>query len=268
MKADLHMHTNVSDGAHPPEEVVRLASRGGLDIISITDHDAMSGSEEVCEGKLPDGLQVIRGVEFSTRFKSTELHILGYFREKFPSGLADFVLEVQEFRVSRITQAVLNLNKIGVDVEIDRVLKAAKGDSVSRAHLARELVKNKKVRNVPEAFQKYLDYDHKLVPMIINPIARVLAMIHKEGGLAVWAHPRFDHFDKYIKELRDRGLDGVEVINARRAGPYSLYFERVSDDLGLIKTGGSDWHGYPNDDPLGTFSVDEDLIGDFLGRLL
>ena len=59
----------------------------------------------------------------------------------------------------------------------------------------------------------------------------------------------------------------MEVINARRAGPYSLYFERVSDDLGLIKTGGSDWHGYPNDDPLGTFSVDEDLIGDFLEKI-
>jgi len=93
-------------------------------------------------------------------------------------------------------------------------------------------------------------------------------MIHKGDGLAIWAHPKFDEFDKYIKELKERGLDGVEVINARRAGPYSLYFERVSDDLGLMKTGGSDWHGYPNDKALGEFMVAEDLIGDFLDKML
>lgn len=268
MKADLHVHTNVSDGAFEPEEVVAQAVKGGLDVLSITDHDAMGGSEKVCDGDSPGNLAIIRGVEFSTRYRNVELHILGYFKDDFPQGLAEFVLEVQEFRVSRITQAVMNLNKIGVDVEIDRVLKSAKGESVSRAHLARELVKNHQVRNIPAAFQKYLDYDHKIVPMIVNPITRVLNMIHRGDGLAIWAHPRFDVFDKYIKELKERGLDGVEVMNSRRSGPYSLYFERVSDDLGLIKTAGSDWHGYPNDNPLGKFSVGEDVIGDFLEKML
>ncbi|HEU0052038.1 MAG TPA: hypothetical protein VFQ39_02630, partial [Longimicrobium sp.] len=77
---------------------------------------------------------------------------------------------------------------------------------------------------------------------------------HAAGGLAVWAHPELEVFDREIRTFAGWGMNGVECFRPTTPPVESLLFETAARSLGLFRTGGSDWHG-PFKTKLGEFAV-------------
>jgi len=263
MKADLHIHTFFSDGLASPEEIVEWAVKGGLDVIAITDHDTFSGSrraKEISQNKVI----ILTGVELSTFLDNNEIHILGYFPSDVPEAVEKFALESQRARTERVKEGLRNLEEIGIKIDIREVEKHVRGDVVTRNHIAKALVDAKKVSSVGAAFGKYLNYERGLVPFLPVTTKSAIEVIRMGGGKAVWAHPDFNVFDNQVENLISMGLEGVEVSRKRMEGVYTYYLERVSEDFNLLKTGGSDFHGYERNFKIGDFFVKEEKIKKFL----
>ncbi|MBI4616002.1 MAG: PHP domain-containing protein [Planctomycetes bacterium] len=267
MAIDLHVHTDASDGLFPPEAVYKMAGEAGLKMIAITDHDTVRGYDRADAGRDQGGPTLVPGVEFTTTFETREVHVLGYFREKIPAPIRDFLTRTQGERRKRIRAGVERLNDLGVPLAFSEVESLCTGDCIGRSHLARALVERGTVRTVRQAFERYLAAEHEIIPNTETSVEEVLARVRESGGVSVWAHPDIDLFDCHVKEFQEAGLDGVEVYSPRSSGVKNLYVERVAEDLGLLKAGGSDWHGHPTQGPLGRFRVAGGQIGALLSRL-
>jgi hypothetical protein len=262
MKVDLHLHTNLSDGLYDPEQVVSLATAAGLTHIGITDHDTISGCSRTLEAA-PEGLTVIPGVEISCTWRDGslrppqwEVHILGFFPRGFSQALKSFLRRAQDERRLRVAEALRRLARIGVRLSMEQLERIARGDSLSRTHLARVMVEKGYARNLPDAFRRYLDYKLGCVPRTSNTVAAAIEVIRSSGGIAVWAHPTFDIFDASLRKFMDMGLDGVESYNCRKDTIHFYYYESVTEHLGLVSTVGSDWHGFRSERQLQRLDFD------------
>jgi predicted metal-dependent phosphoesterase TrpH len=241
--ADLHLHTNFSDGTLTPEQLVKSANILGLSAIAITDHDILDGINIAISAGKKFGVEVIPGVELSAMLGEEEIHILGFYvdwlNEKFQEKL-------QEFRDSRITRAkemVDKLNALGVDIEYGDVLKLADSISIGRPHVAAILVEKGYVATNSEAFIKYLFnggpayvQKKKLSP------AEAIAMILDAGGVPVLAHPGMIQQD-IISDLVSMGLMGLEAFHPNHNVHLSNYYCELARYYKLLITGGSDCHG-------------------------
>ncbi|MGB9613010.1 MAG: PHP domain-containing protein, partial [Candidatus Margulisiibacteriota bacterium] len=212
MVADLHIHSNFSDGTHSPEEVVAMAKEARLKTISITDHDVVEGILPAQEEGQRIGIEVISGVEFTTELPKAEVHILGYFIDYKNQKLLEVLAKIQKSRSQRVYQIVEKLMGMGINLEAEEVFSLAKGKSPGRPHVARALLAKKIVRSVKEAFERFLDFHapayvphYKLTP------AEAIALIKEAGGIAVFAHPGMSNCDEIIPDLMAEGLRGLEV---------------------------------------------------------
>lgn len=263
MKIDLHVHTTRSDGSYPPEDVLDMAIGAGIDILSITDHDTLEAHDDL-EGRTGPGLTLIPGVEFTTHLDDGEIHILGYFPAGFTAGIRRYLEDVQEERRQRIQVAVARLEAIGIDIEYDEILAQCGGNVVSRSHVAAVMVKQGNVSSYRHAFSKYLASHHDIIPPCSISPERVIPLIRQEGGIPVWAHPVFEHFDELLEEMIDWGIRGIEAYGKHGNGVHGLYYQKVAEDQGLLVTGGSDWHGHDRRSPLGKHVVDRRAVAAFL----
>jgi len=246
LKFDLHLHTTASDGTDSPGALVSLAAEKGFEVIAITDHDTMSGVEEAREAGKRLGVRVISGVEISAG-GDTEVHVLGYaIRE--PDKLVRVLERMRMQRSQRMRQMVTKLNDLGIFVDLDRVTGMAK-ESVGRSHLARVLVEDGVVRDVREAFQRYLAPGK---PAYVEreklTVRQAVALIDSAGGIPVIAHPGQNHGDTFwmkerFQELKEAGLKGIEAYHMAHSQQQTITFARMARELGLLVTGGSDYHG-------------------------
>jgi predicted metal-dependent phosphoesterase TrpH len=266
MRLDLHVHSHVSDGALAPAAVVKAAHAGGLDVIALTDHDTVAGVAAPQAAGQRYGVQVVTGIEISTRHGDAELHILGYGVDP----RSPVMLEHQELaatrRRERMQEMVERLQALGVPVTFEQVLAAAGADatSIGRPHLARALLAGGHTRYYGEAFERYLyDGGPAFVYKAFPPAAAAIDAIHAAGGLAVWAHPPADLFDRGVRELAERGLDGVECFRPLCPSEQAHHFARTARQLGLFATGGSDWHA-PRRSLLGDFYLRPEDVADFM----
>ncbi len=246
MKFDLHLHTTASDGTDTPGELVRRAASKGFEVIAITDHDTMSGVAEAQEVGRKLGVRVISGVEISAG-GDTEVHVLGYAIQQ-PDGLMQVLERMRLERSQRMQKMVMRLNEIGVPVHLKRVTGLAQ-ESVGRSHLARVLVEDGVVRDVREAFQRYLAPGK---PAYVEreklSVSQAVSLIASAGGIPVIAHPGQNHGDTFwMKErfaaLREDGLRGIEAYHMAHSQQQAMAFARAAKDLNLLVTGGSDYHG-------------------------
>jgi predicted metal-dependent phosphoesterase TrpH len=244
MVIDLHIHSSLSDGQFHPAEILEMADREGMDVISITDHDSIGSHDLLCGRPAPGRVKLIRGVEVSAAHGDTELHILGYFPGDVQPEFREFLARAQASRRDRLRAGVEELSRRGVDITYEAVAALARGESIGRAHLAQALVARWQVRNFGEAFDQYLRYDLGLMALTPTTVAEALAMIAASGGIPVWAHPELDVFDRHVEDFIRLGLRGVEVFNRRTDSMNAFYLERVAEDLDLFVTAGSDWHGH------------------------
>lgn len=258
---DLHVHSAVSDGLYPPAHVVRVAHEHGLSLIALTDHDAVEGIDEAIEAGARWGVAVIPGVEISAYAGDVELHILGYLIRHGDAELQAALARYRTSRVRRAHEMLARLAALGMPLTWERVRALAGRGSTGRPHIARALVEAGHVVSVAEAFDRYLRPGMPAyVPREKAAPDEAIRLIHAAGGLAVLAHPWA--LMEHVAGLKALGLDGLEVYYAGYAPNAIHYLHALAVEQGLIRTGGSDFHGLPitPGNPIGGIMVPMDCL--------
>ena len=268
-KADLHMHTNHSDGMYTPSELIDLVKKNEIDKIAITDHDSINGIEEATECGRSLGIEVIPGVEISTDIEDREVHLLGYFLDIKNDELNKYLTFFREERFHRAKRIVQKLRNLGMNISIDDVMDKAKNSAVGRPHIASTMVDLKLVDDYYEAFDKYLGDNKPAAERKIHVSPQsALKIISDAGGLSFIAHPG------YVKEsilitLIKAGLDGIEVVHPSHKEYKKRFYKGIVNQYCLLESGGSDFHGGKKGDAdnLGKYYIDASKVEAMRKRL-
>ena len=253
VRIDLHCHTTASDGVLSPRALVERARTDGVDVIAVTDHDTVGGVDEAVRASDELGVRVVPGIELSARHGDRNVHMLGYFVDVRSASLAEVLESVRDDRVARARRMVDKLVELGFELTMDDVRAQAGGDVIARPHVARALVARGYIERVGEAFTLELiaDGGRADVPKrTISPLEAV-SLIRQARGAAVIAHPGVGHHEgpvqaipvELLRELRDAGLAGLEVDHPDHPPLVRDRLQALATELGLIATGGSDFHG-------------------------
>lgn len=262
-KVDLHVHTTASDGSYDPKYVVSMAAMQGLKAIAITDHDTMAGIQEAGEAGAMMNVTIIPGIEISSDYHGTDVHVLGYFLDENAQPLKEYEEWVRKTRRDRIEQMIQRLQKKGFDITMEQIEAANPGAVLGRPHIAQRLIEQGAVASVKEAFRRYLDTGRSCyVPREKIPFTQAADLIHRCGGVAVLAHPLQYKYDRskleaLVKDASMAGFKGMEIFypGYDRADQERLF--DLAEKYSLLPTGGSDFHGTSKPDiQLGTGTGD------------
>ncbi|KAF4365942.1 hypothetical protein F8388_019186 [Cannabis sativa] len=250
---ELHSHSKCSDGFLSPSKLVERAHGNGVKVLALTDHDTMYGISEALDAARRFGMKIIPGVEVSTIFsprgdsESDEpVHVLAYYSSCGPTGcekLENFLANIRDGRYIRAKNMIEKLNKLKLSLTWEQVARiAGKGVAPGRVHVARAMVEAGHVVNLKEAFSRYLFDGGPAYSTGSEPLAEeAVKVICETGGVAVLAHPwALKNPVAIIRRLKEAGLHGIEVF--RSDGRLSVYSD-LADTYGLLKIGGSDYHG-------------------------
>jgi len=247
---DLHAHSTASDGSYSPSEVVRLARDAGLRAVALTDHDTTDGLAEAVAAGEALGVEVIPGVEISAKHGGDTMHILGYFLDFHSGQLEERLAVLKQARKDRNPKIIAKLNALGIAVTMEQVERLSGGGQVGRPHIARALLESGYIKSIQQAFDIFLKNGGKAyVSKFRFPPAEALDMIRQARGVPVLAHPftlemgSAGALRELLKELKADGLAGVEVFYADHAPEQEAMYLKLAQELGLLVTGGSDFHG-------------------------
>lgn len=251
MRADLHIHSVVSDGTERPAEVARQAARAGLGAFALTDHDTLDGVPEARRAAAEVGVGFLPGLEFSTEQGGESIHLLGYGCRPDDAALAAELARVRAGRDDRTPAMLARLADLGMPLEAAEVAAfAADAASVGRPHIADALVARGYVRDRDEAFSRWLGDDRPgYVGRYATPLVEAIALVRAASGVAVVAHPwsrRGRHAlpPRVLAELiADAGLDGVEADHPDHTPRERAELHALASGLGALATGSSDYHG-------------------------
>ncbi|MBI4733573.1 MAG: hypothetical protein HY779_01920 [Rubrobacteridae bacterium] len=246
-----------------PREVVEMAATLGLRVIAVSDHDTVAGIDEAREAGYELGVEVIPALEFSSRYNSRDIHVLGYFVSTDYALLHESVKRLREARHERIIKIVDCLREHNLDITVEDVETVAGSASVGRPHIARVLLEKGYVGSFSEAFYKYLKRDSLCyIEKFVYPPDFLISLIHKAGGVAVFAHPGHSGLDDQIPELVEIGLDGLEAFHSDHSPEVRRHYLELADRYEMIVTGGSDCHGRVSTHGLrmGTTDVPNDVV--------
>jgi len=251
MFADLHLHTNFSDGTYTPEELVSQAAKHKLAAMALTDHDTVEGCQRAADACKAVEIEFIAGTELTAEQNENEIHILGYFLDTHNPKLLSEIAKFQSVRQSRIHEMVSRLNKINVPLRVEDVFALANCRSPGRPHVARALVKAGLCASLDEAFERFLKKHRPAWVPKAKISARVaIDLIHQANGLAVMAHPGLNRTDEVIPDLVEAGLDGIECFHTKHSTAVAEHYLEIADKFNLLVTGGSDCHGMSKGKPL------------------
>ncbi|UCE10134.1 MAG: PHP domain-containing protein [Candidatus Thorarchaeota archaeon] len=249
--ADLHVHSSYSDGIMSPAELVSKAAEIGLGGIALTDHDTVDGIHEFMSAEPTSEVIRVPGIEISTEYDDQEVHILGYFVPYDAPRFRKRLLELEKARKTRFPKMIERLRKLGFDITDDDVNQALKGvTSPGRPHLARLLVMKGIAKDFNEAFEEWL---LKGKPAYVRKermdTVEAVKVLRDVGAVPVVAHPltiEVSDLRGLFAELLDNGLLGVEIHYEYSilpvVGTMSVLRDAISG-LGLIESGGTDFHG-------------------------
>ena len=243
-RVDLHLHSTCSDGRVSPTEVAERVSAAGLVAFSLTDHDTTSGLDEAEAAAERLGLRFMPGAELSATAPGASVHLLAFGFDRTNERLQAFLARYDGDRRRRARSIVECLRTVGVDIADSDIEREAGSAAPTRAHVARALIAGGHVDDVGGAFDVYLSRGRPAFVEKREVTPRdVFDIVHEAGGVVLLAHPGRVHGPDEIRRWVDEGLDGVEVMHpANRAGVRST-LNALADELGLLRTGGSDWHG-------------------------
>ncbi len=248
MAHDLHAHTNRSDGAHDPAELVEYAAGRGVEVLAVTDHDTMAGVAEAEATGRAIGVRVIPGIELSIKVPHGSMHLLGYFDDPAPEPLAGLIAGFGETRIERAREMVARLNDMGIALDFDDVLAGAAGAPLGRPHIAEALIRAGHVADRKEAFDRYLaDGRPAYVGSDGLAVEEGVVLVRESGGAPVLAHPatlRLDdaHLDPFVGRLARAGLAGIEVHRPEHSPDQFAGYGALARKYDLIPSGGSDYH--------------------------
>lgn len=268
--ADLHLHTNRSDGTRTPGEVIDLAVKLGLGIIAISDHDQLAGFFEIREYATERELTLIPAVELSCIHAGRDIHVLAYAFDPDHPEVSKRLSEFRDSRLNRGSRIVERLGELGYPLDESRVRELSAGGSLGRPHVARAMVERGYVKSVSEAFDRFLAHDRPAdVPKERFEVSAAVTLIRAAGGLTSIAHPSLypDH-RSIVNEILDQGVDGIEVFHPDVGAKDRTYYERLARTRNSLITGGSDDHGTVKaKETIGTVRVPEALIRPILDRM-
>lgn len=255
MKSDLHIHTNYSDGVFSPEKVLDAAIEVGLDVISLTDHDNILSFDiaqkhiENLKKEDKKTIKLIQGIEINTMYQDYEIHILGYFMNTENADFQELIKIQQQARVKQTKEIIALLNKKeGIHIKYEDIIsQVAEGGSIGRPHIAKAITNIGGTGSVMEAYAKYIN-DNSPVYVKRKTVTphEAVEILYDAGAIPVIAHPHdLDMAGDLIKDLMHYGLRGIEAYHRKHSPAIVEYFSSMAEELGLIVTGGSDFHA-PN----------------------
>jgi len=255
-RADLHTHSHFSDGLPSPAEVVGLAAQLQLGALALTDHDTVAGLPEA-EGEARRlGVCFIPGIELTASHLESERHVLAYWMDPGYPELTSLLERMERERLQRIGRIVERLEDCGVTLDREEVLRVPHRGVLGRMHVAEALCRRGVTANVNEAFARYLrDDGPAYVPKYALTVAETIALIHRAGGVASLAHPGSEVDSKEITEFARAGLDGLEAFYPGYGSRLRDCYCDLAEQLNLVPTGGSDYHGRRKHEELGAVSM-------------
>ena len=250
MRIDLHVHSTASDGTLTPTQVMAQAAASNLDVVGLTDHDSPAGWAEAADAARATGVTFVPGMEVSTKLYGAGVHVLAYLPDPAYPPLAAELDRIIAGREGRLAAIIDQLRRAGVDITADDVRRQAAGTpAIGRPHVADVLVSKGVVANRAEAFGSWLGYGQPgFVVRYATHTDEMVRLIADAGGAAVIAHPwgrgsrRVLDADT-LAGLRAVGLTGIEVDHQDHTPDDRVRLRALGDDLGLVLTGASDFHG-------------------------
>jgi predicted metal-dependent phosphoesterase TrpH len=244
---DLHSHTHESDGTCSPAQLIAEAVQAGVRVLGITDHDTLRGFDQALPTARQAGIELVCGIELSTKLHGQSVHLLGYFLNE-DHGLEDFrnwVLDMQASRRDRNIRLVARLRELGFDITLEEAEARGRG-LTGRPHFAQLMVEKGFVSSLQQAFDEYLDetakgYVYRREPQFSEGVER----IRNAGGIASLAHPVRVRGDipSLLPELCGAGMNAIEAYHSDHTLPDTAEYLGLAQRHGLLVTGGSDFHG-------------------------
>jgi predicted metal-dependent phosphoesterase TrpH len=244
--ADLHLHTDRSDGILSPEQIVVQANRNGLSTIAITDHDTLDGIKPAMSAGKRHNVEIIPGLELSAESEGDEIHILGYLMDWQKEQLLERLYEFREARQRRALKIIDKLKQLGLSIQNSDVFDQTYSNYVGRPHLAVAIVKNGYADTISDAFQRFIGNNAPAyIPKEAFSPSEAIKLILDAEGIPVLAHPSVLKRD-VLGELVSYGLMGIEAFHSYHTSTLSDYYCDLARQHNLLVTGGSDYHGFEN----------------------
>ncbi|HBE76763.1 MAG TPA: hypothetical protein DDW65_03145 [Firmicutes bacterium] len=260
MGYDLHTHSIYSDGSLRPFELVRKAIDRGLDGFSLTDHDSIGGISEAVSEAARHKYTFIPGVELTTDYGSSEVHILGYNFDLANKQLLQKLEQIMKARNERAKQIIKKLKQHHLPLSWEKVQALTTSRFIGRSHIFRALEREGLIASEHRqgAFEYYLGKNGvAYVPHSEIGTLEAIELIHKAGGVSSLAHPGRMNNDSLIPELINSGLQGLEVFYPSHTPQQISKYLELARSYGLYCTGGSDYHGAFNQTRMGDAEAPE-----------
>lgn len=247
---DLHTHTTISDGTDTPAQLINKALASGIKVLALTDHDSIAGWDEA-RTHLRPGMDLVLGSEISCQTEDgISVHMLGLLFDSNNKELQDVLAQTRDNRFGRMQRIITRMNDAGIEISMEEVLaQLSEGATLGRPHLADAMVAKGLAKNRDEIFEKWLHNDSPYYVAHYSPTPeRAIALIKAAGGVSVIAHPMaslrgrtvsVESFSSYV----EAGLDAIEVFHRDHTGDQRNLLSAIVKDLGVLRTGSSDYHG-------------------------
>ena len=249
-RADLHLHSNFSDGSDSVAELMSKIEKSDVNIFSLTDHDTCFGCIEAVK-LIPEGKKFVAGIELTCTLESVKCHILGYGYDVFNVELHDLIEKGKRLRRQKLDTRIEYLSKVwNIDLTKDELDWLYSRKSVVKTHLANILVKRGLAENNVLAMKKYLDACKTGNTRFDGEEA--ISVLKKAGAVVVWAHPLGgegerhlspEEFQRDFDVMKTHGINGLECFYSRYNFEESEFLCKVAEKEGLFVSGGSDYHG-------------------------
>lgn len=247
---DLHAHSTFSDGSFTPAELVEEAKRRGLCALALTDHNTPSGLPEFCREAEKAGIIPVPGIEYSTDYGKTELHIVGLFiKPEHYEAARGLALRMRESKLKAHALLTERLSAAGYKIDYEEMRAKTPRGNVNRMNFAQELMEKGYVASIGEAFERLLAKDggfYEEPPHL--PVFEVLDFLRSIGAVSVLAHPFLSFkseadLREFLPEAKAHGLCAMETIYSKYSEEETALARKIALEFGLLQSGGSDFHG-------------------------
>src|SRR5512146_790970 len=244
-RIDLHTHSRASDGEYPAAEVAERARAARIGVWALCDHDTVAGLGEARQAAERAGIRLVPGIELSVFLDAKEIHVLGHFIDPAHPAMQQFEDFLAARRRVRMEQIIEKLATLGIRVRAEDIEKWSGGKTIGRPHVARALVEAGAATSIREAFDRYLGEGRPAyVQRYRLEVDDAVRLVRSAGGTATAAHPGVSKLDRYdLVRLRKAGVDGLEVHHVDHVPSLREKFLRIAEELELVPTAGSDYHG-------------------------
>lgn len=262
-KADLHLHSNFSDGSETPEELIKSIKNANIVTFALTDHDTIAGCERM-KSVVPPEINFIRGVELTCETQNFGCHILGYYYNEADKGLLDLIEKGKKLRRIKLERRIEYLRDVWeINLTQDELDWLNSRPSVVKTHFANILVNRKLAPDTVSAMKKYLDAC--VVPKTKFSAEEGIETLLSAGATTIWAHPlggegevhlQKDEFLNRLKIMKSLGIQGMECYYSRYSQEEINFLLEQAKENNLLISGGSDYHGKNKTVKIGALSAD------------